>query len=103
MKQADVAYPSRVSRLLRMLAVAAALVLLPPLLVLLLLPILLFAAPAALIAIPFMLPALLPGSLAAVSEERRRSLHEQLRERARRAASLIDPMQLEPGKDRLRG
>ena len=99
MRQADESRQPRLCRGLRLLAVVAALVLLPPLLALVLMPLLLFAAPAALIAIPFMLPALLPGGLAAHSEQRRRAFHERLRLRGLRAASLLTPMHLAPRKD----
>lgn len=97
MSQVDVQCPPRACKALRFLAIAATLVLLPPLLALLLLPLLLFAAPAALIGLPFMIPALLPGTLAARSDERRRSLRPAPLVRVQ---ALLEPMQLEPGKER---
>ena len=98
MREADVHGPSRAEKALRFVAIAVTLVVLPPLLALLLLPLLLFAAPAALIGLPFMIPALLPGVLAARSEERRRVQREQSMRPALRVHALLDPMQLEPGK-----
>ena len=98
MREEDVQGPSGVEKALRFVAIAVTLVVLPPLLALLLLPLLLFAAPAALIGLPFMIPALLPGVLSARSDQRRRVLREQSMRPPLRVHALLDPMQLEPGK-----
>ena len=100
MRQDDVQCPTGACKALRFLAIAATLVLLPPVLALLLLPLLLFAAPAALIGIPFMIPALLAGTLSARSDQRRRNMRAQSRVPVVRVHALLDPMQLEPGKER---
>ena len=98
MREEDVQGPSGVEKALRFVAIAVTLVVLPPLLALLLLPVLLFAGPAALVGLPFMIPALLPRVLAARSDERRRGQREQSMRPALRVHALLDPMQLEPGK-----
>jgi hypothetical protein len=58
---------------LRLIATGAAILLLPPFLVLAVAPMLLVLAPIALIGIPFIVPAMLSGSLAARSEDRQRA------------------------------
>ena len=55
----------------RTLVSAAALLLLPPFVVLALAPMLLVLIPVAMVGIPFLVPALLPSSIAAVGDERR--------------------------------
>jgi len=55
----------------RTLAAAAALLLLPPFVVLAVAPMLLLLVPVAMVGIPFLIPALLTGSIAAVGDERR--------------------------------
>jgi hypothetical protein len=59
--------------ILRWTMTIAALLLLPPFLLLAVVPMLLVLSPVALIGIPFILPAMVSGSLAARSEDRQRA------------------------------
>jgi hypothetical protein len=68
----DSAGDFRTRRISRLIATASAIVLLPPFIMLALAPMLLMLIPVAMVGIPFILPAMLSGSLAARSEERRR-------------------------------
>jgi len=61
------------AKVLRVVATLAALVLLPPFVALAIAPMLLLLAPVALLGIPFIVPAMLSGSLAARSEDRQRA------------------------------
>ena len=56
--------------------------LLPPVCLAMLVPLVLFGLPVALVGIPFMLPALLTGTLSARSEARRRASYRPLRQGA---------------------
>lgn len=58
---------------LRSAAIAATLLLLPPFFVLAVAPMLLFLVPVAILGIPFIIPALCPGSLGALQDQRRRA------------------------------
>jgi hypothetical protein len=60
-------------RILRWITTVASLLLLPPFLLLAVAPMLLLLAPVALICIPFVVPAMLSGSIAARSEEKKRA------------------------------
>lgn len=64
-------------RISRLLAAASAVALLPPFVALALAPMLLMLIPVAIVGIPFMVPAMLSGSLAARSEARRRASRKQ--------------------------
>lgn len=57
----------------RVVATVATIFLLPPFLLLAVVPMLLFSLPIALIGIPFILPALCAGSLAARTEDQKRA------------------------------
>lgn len=63
----------RLAGVVRLTATIAAVVLLPPFIALAIIPMLLFLLPIALIGIPFIIPALLTGSLAARSEDKLRA------------------------------
>ena len=65
--------PSRSASVLRAIASVAAILLLPPFVVLAVAPMLLMLVPVALIGIPFIVPAMLSGSLAARAEDRQRA------------------------------
>jgi hypothetical protein len=73
MNQHDVPRLNRPRALLRVIATVAAVLLLPPFVALAVAPMLLLLAPVALIGIPFIVPAMLSGSLAARSEDRQRA------------------------------
>ncbi|MET0388934.1 MAG: hypothetical protein ABW321_23375, partial [Polyangiales bacterium] len=62
----------------RLIATVVTLILLPPFLALAVAPMLLLLAPVALIGIPFIVPAMLSGSLAARTEDRQRAEHKPL-------------------------
>lgn len=65
----------------KLVATASAIALLPPFIALALAPMLLMLVPVALVGIPFMVPAMLTGSLAARAEDRRRTRSLALRRR----------------------
>jgi hypothetical protein len=71
--QHHVPRPNRAHAVLRVIATCFAVLLLPPFIALAIAPMLLLLAPVALIGIPFIVPAMLTGSLAARSEERQRA------------------------------
>lgn len=73
MNQDEVSGSSRVRSVLRVSMTIAAVLLLPPFIALAILPMLLLLAPVALIGVPFIIPALLTGSLAARSEDKVRA------------------------------
>jgi hypothetical protein len=58
---------------LRVMATVATILLLPPFLLLAVVPMLLFSLPIALIGLPFILPALCTGTLAARTEDQKRA------------------------------
>lgn len=69
----EVTNTARMSGVVRVAATIMAVILLPPFIALAVLPMLLFMAPVALIGIPFIIPALITGSLAAREEEKQRA------------------------------
>jgi hypothetical protein len=71
--QSATSAPTRLPRVLRIVTTIAALLLLPPFLILAVAPMLLFLAPVGLICIPFVLPAMLSGSISARTEEKKRA------------------------------
>jgi hypothetical protein len=71
--------PIRPRRISKLFAVSVAIVLLPPFVALALAPMLLMLVPVAMVGIPFILPAMLSGSLAARADERRRTSLKPLR------------------------
>jgi hypothetical protein len=73
MNRDDVPTIARSRGFLRVSATVAAVVLLPPFIALAVLPMLLLLAPLTLICIPFMVPAMLSGSLAAREEDIQRA------------------------------
>ena len=73
MKQDEVSGSGQLHRALRVSMTIAAVLLLPPFIALAILPMLLLLAPVALIGVPFIIPALLTGSLAARSEDKVRA------------------------------
>jgi hypothetical protein len=73
MNQDEVPSSGGLHRVLRTSMTIAALLLLPPFIALAVLPMLLLLAPVALIGVPFIIPALLTGSLAARSEDKVRA------------------------------
>lgn len=73
MNQHEVSSSGRLHGVLRISMTIAAVVLLPPFIALAVLPMLLLLAPVALIGVPFIIPALLTGSLAARSEDKVRA------------------------------
>ena len=73
MNRDDVPALARSRRLLRVSATIATVLLLPPFIALAVLPMLLLLAPVALICIPFIVPAMLSGSLAARTEDIQRA------------------------------
>lgn len=75
---------------LRVLMLATSLLLLPPVCLALIVPLLLFGVPVAAIGIPFMLPALLTGTLSARSEARRRGLRARLARGGKVAAGVLE-------------
>lgn len=73
MTKHDVPARERSSGWLRTLVIALSALLLPPFLLLAVAPMLLLLAPVALIGIPFIVPAMLTGSIAAREEDRQRA------------------------------
>jgi len=73
MNQDEVSGSSRLHRAVRISMTIVAVLLLPPFIALAVLPMLLLLAPVALIGVPFIIPALLTGSLAARSEDKVRA------------------------------
>jgi hypothetical protein len=73
MNQDEVPRTSRLGGVLRVTTTIAAALLLPPFIALAIIPMLLFLLPVALIGIPFIIPALISGSLAARSEDKFRA------------------------------
>ncbi|HKP61005.1 MAG TPA: hypothetical protein VJV78_29950 [Polyangiales bacterium] len=73
MNRDDIRDGARSRGLLRVTATIATVLLLPPFIALAVLPMLLLLAPVALICIPFIVPAMLSGSLAARSEDIQRA------------------------------
>lgn len=69
----EVPSTARVGGVLRVTATVMAVILLPPFIALAILPMLLFMLPVALIGIPFIIPALITGSLAAREEDKLRA------------------------------
>jgi hypothetical protein len=65
--------PARAHGILRITATIAAVLLIPPFVLLAVAPMMLVLAPVALIGIPFIVPAMLSGSLAAREEDRQRA------------------------------
>jgi hypothetical protein len=73
MNRDDVPALARSHSVLRVTATIATVLLLPPFIALAVLPMLLLLAPVALICIPFLVPAMLSGTLAARSEDIQRA------------------------------
>jgi hypothetical protein len=73
MNQEEVSGSSRLGGALRWVTTIVAVLLLPPFIALAVFPMLLLLAPVALIGVPFIIPALLTGSLAARSEDKVRA------------------------------
>lgn len=73
MNHDDVPSTGRLRGVLRVTTTIAALLLLPPFIALAIVPMLLLLAPVALIGVPFIIPALVSGSLAARSEDKFRA------------------------------
>lgn len=73
MNQDEVPGSGRLHRVVRISMTIVAVLLLPPFIALAVLPMLLLLAPVALIGVPFIIPALLTGSLAARSEDKVRA------------------------------
>lgn len=69
----EVSRTAGASKVLRVTATITAVILLPPFIALAVLPMLLFLVPVALIGIPFIIPALITGSLAAREEDKLRA------------------------------
>jgi hypothetical protein len=69
----------KVHKLVRVTACAIAALLLPPFVVLAIAPMLLALIPVAMVGLPFLIPAMMSGSLAAGLEERRRAGNRQLK------------------------
>lgn len=85
----DVPSQSRSRGPLRVLATIATVLLLPPFLVLAIAPMLLLLAPVALIGIPFIVPAMLSGSLAAREDDRVRASYRPPARSRLRALQLV--------------
>jgi hypothetical protein len=73
MNHDEVPSTNRLAGVLRVTTTIAAVLLLPPFIALAIIPMLLFLLPVALIGIPFIIPALISGSLAARSEDKLRA------------------------------
>jgi hypothetical protein len=73
MNHQDVPGTSRLRGVLRVTTTIATVLLLPPFILLAMAPMLLLLAPVALIGVPFIIPALITGSLAARSEDKLRA------------------------------
>jgi hypothetical protein len=73
MNHEEVSGPSRLRSALRWVTTILAVLLLPPFIALAVFPMLLLLAPVALIGVPFIIPALVTGSLAARSEDKLRA------------------------------
>jgi hypothetical protein len=73
MHQDEVSGSGRLRGILRVCTTVTAVLLLPPFIALAVFPMLLLLAPVALIGVPFIIPALLTGSLAARSEDQVRA------------------------------
>ncbi len=73
MDQDEVSGSGRLHKVLRISLTIIAVLLLPPFIALAIAPMLLLLAPVALIGVPFIIPALLTGSLAARSEDKVRA------------------------------
>jgi hypothetical protein len=73
MNHDDVPSSGRLRSVLRVTMTIATLLLLPPFILLAIVPMLLLLAPVALIGVPFIIPALISGSLAARSEDKVRA------------------------------
>jgi len=73
MRQDDIPVQTRSRGVFRVIATAAAVLLVPPFVVLAIAPMLLLLVPVALIGIPFIIPAMLSGSLAAREEDIQRA------------------------------
>ena len=85
MNRDDVPATARSHGLLRVTATIVTVLLVPPFIALAVLPMLLLLAPVALICIPFIVPAMLSGSLAARSEDIQRASWRPAPQRAPRA------------------
>lgn len=92
MHRLSVPVEPRPNAALRTLAIIASVLLVPPFIALAVVPMLLLLLPVALICIPFIVPAMLSGSLAARSEDRQRaSWRPPAQPRAARVALTPDP------------
>ena len=74
MNQGPVMRSERVAKVLRSLAIGTSLLLLPPFFALAIAPMLLVLVPVAIVGLPFIIPAMFPSSLQALTEERQASL-----------------------------
>jgi len=73
MEEDAIARSERTRRMLRIVGSLTAALLLPPFIVLAIAPMLLLLTPVAMVGVPFIIPALFSGSLAALRFERRRA------------------------------
>jgi hypothetical protein len=73
MEYPNVARSERILAILRKTSIWISVLLLPPFFVLAIAPMLLVLVPVAIVAIPFIIPAMFSGSLTALSEERQRA------------------------------
>lgn len=94
MRLCHASWRARCRALLRAAGLAALIVVASPVLALLLLPILLCAAPVALIGLPFLVSALLPELLCVREADRLRALQLELERQVRRARAAIERLGL---------
>jgi hypothetical protein len=73
MDQDDGARSNRVFDILRVTAIWTSVLLLPPFFILAIAPMLLLLIPVAIVAIPFIIPAMFPGSWTAFADDRQRA------------------------------